>query len=136
MKTKLVYIMEKEEIEVLRKAKGIINLLYNAEVEYENDAVEQDLLNELVDIEDMCIDGIIDNEKFDDVCLDFDDEEDDEDEDCEEDEPVAWCEYCGCGIYEDEYEWIAADGSVCCCDECVVEYNRENFPEDDDEEDE
>lgn len=83
MKTKLVYIMEREDIEVLRKAKSIINLLYNAEVEFEDDAVEQDLLGELVDIEDMCIDGIIDNEKFDDVCLDFD--EDDEDED-EEDE--------------------------------------------------
>ena len=82
MKTKLVYIMEREDIEVLRKAKSIINLLYNAEVEFEDDAVEQDLLGELVDIEDMCIDGIIDNEKFDDVCLDFD--EDDEDEDCED----------------------------------------------------
>ena len=84
MKTKLVYIMEREDIEVLRKAKSIINLLYNAEVEFEDDAVEQDLLGELVDIEDMCIDGIIDNEKFDDVCLDFD--EDDECEDEEEDE--------------------------------------------------
>ena len=83
MKTKLVYIMEREDIEVLRKAKSIINLLYNAEVEFEDDAVEQDLLNELVDIEDMCIDGIIDNEKFDDVCLDFDE---DDDEDDEEDE--------------------------------------------------
>lgn len=80
MKTKLVYIMEREDIEVLRKAKSIINLLYNAEVEFEDDAVEQDLLGELVDIEDMCIDGIIDNEKFDDVCLDFD-EDDEEEED-------------------------------------------------------
>lgn len=132
MKTKLVYIMEREDIEVLRKAKSIINLLYNAEVEFEDDAVEQDLLSEFGDIEDMCIDGIIDNEKFDDMCLDFDDEEDD---DCE-DEPVAWCEYCGCAIYEGEYEWVAADGSVCCCDECVVAYNRENFPEDDEEDDE
>lgn len=130
MKTKLVYIMEKEEVEALRKAKGIINLLYNAEVEYENDAVEQDLLSEFGDIEDMCIDDLIDNEKFDEMCQDFDDEDDDED--CE-DEPVAWCEYCGCAIYEDDYEWIAADGSVCCCDECVVAYNKENFPEDDEE---
>ena len=56
MKTKLVYIMEKEEIEVLRKAKSIINLLYNVEVEFEDDAVEQDLLSEFGDIEDMCID--------------------------------------------------------------------------------
>ena len=80
MKTKLVYVMEREDIEVLRKAKSIINLLYNAEVEFEDDAVEQDLLNELVDIEDICIDGIIDNEKFDDVCLDFD-EDDEEEED-------------------------------------------------------
>ena len=133
MRTKLVYIMEREDVEVLKKAKGIINLLYNAEVEYDNDAVEEDLANELIDIEDMCIDEVID-EKFDEICQDFDDdrEDDEEDDDCE-DEPVAWCEYCGCPIYEDDYEWIAADGSVCCCDECVVEYNRENFPEDDEE---
>ena len=84
MKTKLVYIMEREDIEVLRKAKSIINLLYNAEVEFEDDAVEQDLLSEFGDIEDMCIDGIIDNEKFDDVCLDFDEEDDEEDEEDED----------------------------------------------------
>lgn len=76
--------MEREDVEVLKKAKGIINLLYNTEVEFEDDAVEEDLANELIDIEDMCIDGIIDNEKFDDVCLDFDEEDDEEDE--EEDE--------------------------------------------------
>ena len=133
MRTKLVYVIEKEDIEVLRKAKGIINLLYNAEVEFDNDAVEQDLLNEFGDIEDMCIDGL-DLDKLD--SNDYDDFDDDEDEDCEEDEPVAWCEYCGSAIYEGEYEWVAADGSVCCCDECVVGYNRENFPEDDEEEDE
>ena len=84
MKTKLVYIMEREDVEVLRKAKSIINLLYNAEVEFEDDAVEQDLLSEFGDIEDMCIDGIIDNEKFDDVCLDFDEEDDEEDEEDED----------------------------------------------------
>ena len=131
MKTKLVYIMEKEEIEVLRKAKGIINLLYNAEVEFEDDAVEQDLLGELVDIEDMCIEGIsldeLDKEEYDDY---------EEDEDDEEEPIVDFCEYCGCVIGEDEYEWVAADGSVCCCEECAVEYNKENFLEDDEEEDE
>ena len=133
MKTKLVYVMEREDIEVLRKAKSIINLLYNAEVEFEDDAVEQDLLNELVDIEDMCIDGIIDNEKFDDVCLDFD--EDDEDEDCEDDERfVDYCEHCGCVIEEDDTHWVAANGAICCCDECVVAYNRELGEYDDEEE--
>ena len=138
MKTKLVYIMEREDIEVLRKAKGIINLLYNAEVEFEDDAVEQDLLSEFGDIEDMCIDGIIDNEKFDDVCLDFDeDDEDDEDEDCEDDEHfVDYCEYCGCVIEEDDTHWVAANGAICCCDECVVAYNRELGEYDDEEEDE
>lgn len=133
MKTKLVYIMEKEEVEALRKAKGIINLLYNAEVEYENDAVEQDLLSEFGDIEDMCIyDSDLDELDSNDYD-DFDDADGDDCEEDEEDEPVAWCEYCGCAIYEDDYEWIAADGSVCCCDECVVAYNKENFSEDDEE---
>ena len=80
MKTKLVYIMEKEDIEVLRKAKSIINLLYNAEVEYENDAVEQDLLCEFGDIEDMCIEGLVNDELFDEMCQDFDDDEEEEDE--------------------------------------------------------
>lgn len=131
MKTKLVYIMEKEDIEVLRKAKGIINLLYNAEVEFEDDAVEQDLLGELVDIEDMCIEGIsldeLDKEKYDDH---------EEDEDDEEDEPIVdFCEYCGCVIEEDDTHWVAANGAICCCDECVVAYNRE-LGEYDDEEDE
>ena len=78
MRTKLVYVMEKEDIEVLRKAKSIINLLYNAEAEFEDDAVEQDLLYELADIEEMCIDDIIDDKKFDEMCQDFDEEEEDE----------------------------------------------------------
>ena len=134
MRTKLVYVMEKEDIEVLRKAKSIINLLYNAEVEFEDDAVEQDLLSEFGDIEDMCIEGLVNDELFDEMCQDFDDEEEDE---CEEDEHfVDYCEHCGCVIEEDDTHWVAANGAICCCDECVVAYNRENFPEDDEEEDE
>ena len=132
MRTKLVYVMEKEDIEVLRKAKGIINLLYNAEVEFEDDAVEQDLLGELVDIEDMCIEGIsldeLDKEEYDDY---------EEDEDCEDDEHfVDYCEYCGCVIGEDDTHWVAANGAICCCDECVVAYNRELGEYDEEEEDE
>ena len=76
MRTKLVYVMEKEDIEVLRKAKGIINLLYNAKVEFEDDAVEQDLFYELADIEEMCIEGVVNDEWLDEMCKDFDDEED------------------------------------------------------------
>ena len=75
MRTKLVYVMEKEDIEVLRNAKGIINLLYNAEVEFEDDAVEQDLFYELADIEDMCFD-----EKLDKMRQDFDENDEEEDE--------------------------------------------------------
>ena len=75
MKTKLAYIMEKEDVEVLRKAKSIINLLYNAEVEFDNDAVEQDLWYELADIEEMCIEGVVNDEWLDEMCKDFDDEE-------------------------------------------------------------
>jgi hypothetical protein len=134
MRTKLVYVMEREDIEVLRKAKSIINLLYNAEVEFEDDAVEQDLLSEFGDIEDMCIEGVVNDEWLDEMCKDFDDEEDEGDE---EDEPIVdFCEYCGCVIEEDDTHWVAANGAICCCDECVVAYNRENFPEDDEEEDE
>lgn len=134
MKTKLVYIMEREDIEVLRKAKSIINLLYNAEVEFEDDAVEQDLLSEFGDIEDMCIDGLVNDEKFDEMCQDLDDEED---EDCEDDEHfVDYCEYCGCVIEEDDTHWVAANGAICCCDECVVAYNRELGEYDEEEEDE
>jgi hypothetical protein len=134
MKTKLVYIMEREDIEVLRKAKSIINLLYNAEVEFEDDAVEQDLLSEFGDIEDMCIDGLVNEELFDEMCQDFDDEEDEGDE---EDEPIVdFCEYCGCVIEEDDTHWVAANGAICCCDECVVAYNRELGEYDDEEEDE
>ena len=134
MRTKLVYVMEKEDIEVLRKAKSIINLLYNAEVEFEDDAVEQDLLSEFGDIEDMCIDGLVNDEKFDEMCQDFDDEED---EDCEDDEHfVDYCEHCGCVIGEDDTHWVAANGAICCCDECVVAYNRELGEYDDEEEDE
>ena len=130
MRTKLVYVMEKEDIEVLRKAKSIINLLYNAEAEFEDDAVEQDLLYELADIEEMCIEGIsldeLDKEEYDDY---------EEDEDDEEDEPIVdFCEYCGCVIEEDDTHWVAANGAICCCDECVVAYNRELGEYDDEEE--
>ena len=76
MRTKLVYVMEKEDIEVLRKAKGIINLLYNAKVKFEDDAVEQDLFYELADIEEMCIEGVVNDEWLGEMCKDFDDEED------------------------------------------------------------
>ena len=135
MRTKTVYVFEREDVEILRKARDIMHSLYNAaEIEFEDDKVEFDVLSAFGDIEEMCIDECDLNELDDEI--DYDDEDDDadgDDEDDEEDEPVAWCEYCGSPIYEDEYEWIAADGSVCCCDECVVEYNREMFPEDDEE---
>lgn len=73
MRTKSVCVMEKEDIEVLRKAKSIINALYNEEIEFEDDAVEQDLFNELADIEDMCIDEMTD-EKFPELCEEDEDE--------------------------------------------------------------
>jgi arginine deiminase len=132
MEAKLVYIMEEEDVEVLRMAKNIINLLHNTETEYKNENVKKDLLKEFSDIEDMCVEGIsldeLDKEKYDDY---------EEDEDDEEDEPIVdFCEYCGCVIEEDDVHWVAANGAVCCCDECVVAYNRENFPEDEENEDE
>lgn len=61
--------------------------------------------------------------------------EDEDDEELEE-EIDGWCEHCGSPIYESDTQWFAADGSLCCCDECVVAYNTENFPEDDEDEDE
>lgn len=130
MRTKLVYVMEREDVEVLRKAKSIINLLYNAEVEFEDEAVEQDLLSEFGDIEDMCIEGLIDDEKLDEMCQDFDDEDDDIDED----EPICYCEYCGCGIYEGDGEYVACDGTIHCSDECLIEYHKENYPNEEEDE--
>ena len=129
MRTKLVYVMEREDIEVLRKAKGIINLLYNAEVEFDDEAVEQDLLSEFGDIEDMCIDGLDLNE------LDKDDYDDfEDDEDIEDDEPVAVCEYCGTCLFEGDAEWVASNGCVCCCDECLMEYEKELNEENEEDE--
>jgi superfamily II RNA helicase len=132
MKAKLVYIMEEEDVEVLRMAKNIINLLHNTETEYKNENVKKDLLKEFSDIEDMCVEGIsldeLYKEKYDDY---------EEDEGDEEDEPIVdFCEYCGCVIEEDDTHWVAANCAVCCCEECVAAYNRENFPEDDEEDDE
>ncbi len=51
----------------------------------------------------------------------------------EEEEPYGWCELCGRPIYDNDPQWFAADGSLCCCDDCVVEYNTVNFLEDDEE---
>ena len=130
MRTKLVYVMEREDAEILRKAKSIINLLYNAEVEFDDDAIEQGLLNEFGDIEDMIIDDIDLNEL--DASIDYDDEDDDED--IEDDEPIGCCEYCGCAIYEGDGEYVACDGTIHCSDECLVEYHKENYPDEDDEE--
>ena len=130
MRTKLVYVMEREDAEILRKAKSIINLLYNAEVEFDDDAIEQGLLNEFGDIEDMIIDDINLNEL--DASIDYDDEDDDED--IEDDEPIGCCEYCGCAIYEGDGEYVACDGTIHCSDECLVEYHKENYPDEDDEE--
>ena len=59
-----------------------------------------------------------------------------EDEEDDEEEIDGWCEYCGRPIYESDTQWFAADGSLCCCNECLVAYNTENFPEDDEDEDE
>ena len=59
----------------------------------------------------------------------IEDEEDDE----EEEEIDGWCEHCGSPIYESDTQWFAADGSLCCCDDCATEYNAVNFFEDEDE---
>ena len=63
-------------------------------------------------------------------------EVEEEEEEDEEEEIDGWCEYCGSPIYESDTQWFAADGSLCCCDDCVVQYNKENFPEDEEEDDE
>ena len=115
--------MEKEDVETLRKAKSIISIIYFGHVEFENDAVKKDLLNAYGDIEHMCIDSLVTDE----VYKGFDESDGDEDK------PYTQCEYCGTVIFEDDDKWFAADGSVCCCDECVAEYNKENLPYDDDD---
>ena len=132
MRTKTVYVFEREDVEILRKARDIMHSLYNAaEIEFEDDKVEFDVLSAFGDIEEMCIDECdlseLDSDKYDDY---------DEADGSDEDEPYAYCECCGEPIENEDDVHYAADGSVCCCDECVVGYNRENFPEDDEEEDE
>ena len=117
MRTKLVYVIEREDVEILRKAKSIINILNNAaEVEYDSDTVETDALCTYGDIEELVVE--------------------DECECCKsaEDEPVAMCEYCGALIFEGDAEWVAADGCVCCCDDCLMEYEKELEDEEDEDE--
>ena len=49
-------------------------------------------------------------------------------------EPVAMCEYCGALMYEDDTQWVAANGAICCCDECVIAFNKELGEYDEDDE--
>ena len=130
MRTKTVYVFEREDVEILRKARDIMHSLYNAEeIEFEDDKVEFDVLAAFGDIEEMCIDECDLNELDD--SIDYDDEDDD---DYDAEEPVEVCEYCGTCIFEGDAEWVASNGCVCCCDECLMEYEKEL--EEDEKEDE
>lgn len=124
MRTKTVYIMEKEDAEILRKAKSIINLLYNAEVEFDDDALAHNLLYEFGEIEDIVIDNVDLNE------LDSNDYDDYDEEDDNSDEPYTYCECCGCAIQNSDDVCYGVNGCECCCVSCVNEMDAE---EDDEE---
>ena len=131
MRTKTVYVFEREDVEILRKARDIMHSLYNAEeIEFEDDKVEFDVLAAFGDIEEMCIDECDLNELDD--SIDYDDEDDDADGD-DEDEPYAYCECCGDPIENEDDVVYSADGSPCCCASCVNELDEMYY---DDEEDE
>ena len=100
MKTKITYVFDENDVEILRKAKEIISALYNAnDVEYDND-VETDLIDVFNEIEELCVD------KYDLNKLEYIDYEEEE----EEEEPVDYCEYCGCAIYEGDGGCVACSG--------------------------
>ena len=124
MRTKTVYIMERKEVEILRKAKSIINLLCFAEVEFEDDRVEQELLSDFGDIEDLIIDSIDLNELDKDDFDDYDDEEDDD-----SDEPYTYCECCGRAIQNSDDVCYGINGCECCCVSCVNEMDAEEEDE-------
>ena len=101
MRTKLVYVMEREDVEILRKAKGIINILNNAaDVEYDSDTVETDVL---------CTYGGIEELIMEDEC-----------ECCKSAENSMYCERCGQVIEDGDETWVHTKGvRACVCAECV-----------------
>ena len=91
MKKKIVYVFEAADAEILRKAYEIMNTLYNAaEIEFEDDAVEVEVIDAFGRIEDLCVDSEDLNEADEEYFDDFDDfdEEYESDDDYNEDESI------------------------------------------------
>ena len=90
MRTKTVYIIENEDVEILRKANELVRVVYEQpDVEYE--CMEDDVDGAIYDLADFCYEQI-DLDDYDEEYLDdydgeyFDDYEEDEIEDDEEEE--------------------------------------------------
>lgn len=130
MRTKIVYVMENEDVEILRKARAVINAMYNEEVDYDNGWVETEVLDGLMEIELLCNDEIVcDCEE----CRACDeDDEDDEYDDDEDDEDVEYCDYCGREIREGD-EWCETDEGTFCSLGCAAAWSDEDDGDDEDE---
>jgi hypothetical protein len=132
MRTKVVYVMENEDVEILRKAREVINAMYNEEVDYDNGWVETEVLDGLVEIELLCNDEIACDCAECRACDEDEDEDEDfEDEDDEED--VEYCDYCGRAIHEGD-EWCETDEGTFCSLGCAAAWNEVDDNEDEDEE--
>ena len=121
MRTKMIYVLDKEDRKILESAYELLRIIAEEDVEYESDGVERACDNAYCDIYDLMIDNADLNEIDDEIDYEDDDESDGDDED----EPYTYCEYCGCHIDNEEDVYYAADGSECCCAECVDEYDEE-----------
>ena len=88
MRTKTVYIIENEDVEILRKANELMRVVYEQETEYECSEVDVD--GAIYDIADFCYEQIelddLDEDYFDDFDDDEEIEEDEEDVELTEEE--------------------------------------------------
>lgn len=132
MRTKVVYVMENEDVEILRKAREVINAMYNEEVDYDNGWVETEVLDGLVEIELLCNDEI-ECDCAECRACDDDDDEDEDFEDEDEEEDVEYCDYCGRAIHEGD-EWCETDEGTFCSLGCAAAWKE--VDEDDEDEDE
>ena len=128
MRTKLVHIIENEDVEILRKAKEIMGVAFRAEhIECECDETELD--DAILEIGDICFEEIDLP-----ICTCGCDDDDDDDDD--EDEAVEYCDYCGKEIRKGD-EVIETNSGVFCslgCSEAwyeVDDYEDEDEDEDD-----
>ena len=135
----VVCVLERKDIETLESALVIMKLLNTHTCAYVDLNVADGIISTVKELADE-IEKVYEPKRTEEIANryrgiepDGDDADDDDDYDDDDDEPISkFCEYCGC-LLEDDLGWMAADGSICCCEECAEEYDRENFYDDEDE---